>query len=57
MVEDLAQGPKLLQGPETRVHVAVGGGHIALPRGSKYPFFKDSDPKNRTLNGCLDQRP
>ena len=27
------------------------------PRGSKYPIFKDSGPKNHTLDGFWDQRP
>ena len=27
------------------------------PRGSKYPIFKDSGPKNHTLNSFWDQSP
>ena len=27
------------------------------PRGSKYPTFKDSDPRNHTLDDCWDQSP
>ena len=26
---------------------------VAMPRGSKYPVFKDSGLKNHTLNGVL----
>ena len=28
-----------------------------IPRGSKYPISKDSDPKNHTLNGFWEQSP
>ena len=26
-----------------------------IPRGSKYPIYEDSGPKNHTLNGIWDQ--
>ena len=28
-----------------------------VPRGSKYPIFEVSDPKNHALNGIWDQSP
>ena len=30
---------------------------LMWPRGSKYPIFKASGPKNHTLNGFWDQSP
>ena len=36
--------------------MALGRYPYVIPRGSKYPIFKESDPKSHVLNGFWDSR-
>ena len=53
-------GLKFRDVPFSRCRILVSHGGLAAdvsPRGSKYPIFEVSDPKNHTLNGIWGQSP